>query len=122
MGQSKITEITRYTNFVAGDISLGQLQMDLKGEGTEEAVENFSRLYGEARIIVLNEKAVVMQDSSQTKIGRTIVNGDVLKALSGESVKVRDGVYIRIAVPITQLRFNKLRGSSACSLPSISFC
>ncbi|MFR2466163.1 MAG: hypothetical protein ACLTA1_10400, partial [Clostridia bacterium] len=106
----KITEITRYTNFVAGDISLGQLQMDLKGEGTEEAVENFSRLYGEARIIVLNEKAVVMQDSSQTKIGRTIVNGDVLKALSGESVKVRDGVYIRIAVPITQYDSNKVTG------------
>lgn len=52
----KITEITRYTNFVAGDISLGQLQMDLKGEGTEEAVENFSRLYGEARIIVLTRR------------------------------------------------------------------
>lgn len=106
----KITEITRYTNFVAGDISLGQLQMDLKGEGTEEAVENFSRLYGEARIIVLNEKAVVMQDSSQTKIGRTIVNGDVLKALSGESVKVRDGVYVRIAVPITQYDSNRVTG------------
>ncbi|MFR3483592.1 MAG: ATP-binding protein [Clostridia bacterium] len=105
----KITEITRYTNFVAGDISLGQLQMDLKGEGTEEAVENFSRLYGEARIIVLNEKAVVMQDSSQTKIGRTIVNGDVLKALSGE----RQGQGWRLysdCGPHHTVRFNKVTG------------
>ena len=54
---------------------------------------------------------MVIQDSSQTKVGRCIVNDDVLQALSGTVTNEREGSFIRLAIPITDYSGNRIQGA-----------
>ena len=112
----RITEISRYANFLASDIAINRLIAE-SAEGGETTpalnneLESFSRLYSYARVMILDDRAMVIQDSSQTKVGRCIVNDDVLKALSGEITNVRDGSFIRLAIPITDYSGTRIQGA-----------
>ena len=115
----RITEISRYANFLASDIAINRLIAE-NAEGQEggettaalnNELESFSRLYSYARVMILDERAMVIQDSSQTKVGRYIVNDDVLSALSGELINVRDGSFIRLAIPITDYSETRIQGA-----------
>ncbi len=112
----RIAEISRYANYLASDIAINRLIAE-SAEGGETTpalnneLESFSRLYSYARVMILDDRAMVIQDSSQTKVGRCIVNDDVLKALSGEVTNVRDGSFIRLAIPITDYSGTRIRGA-----------
>lgn len=112
----RIAEISRYANYLASDIAINRLIAE-SAEGGETTpalnneLESFNRLYSYARVMILDDRAMVIQDSSQTKVGRCIVNDDVLKALSGEVTNVRDGSFIRLAIPITDYSGTRIRGA-----------
>lgn len=112
----RITEISRYANFLASDIAINRLIAEgVEGSEPTQALNNelesFSRLYSYARVMILDERAMVIQDSSQTKVGRYIVNDDVLSALSGEVTNVRDGSFVRLAIPITDYSDTRIQGA-----------
>lgn len=97
----KISEIRRYANFVASDFSIEDTEeQSIAISVYSETVESFTRMNVGERMMILNRSANVIQDSSKTKIGKYLVNEDVLKALSGKNVVEQDGDYVRIAVPI----------------------
>lgn len=97
----KITEIRRYANFVASDFTVEEgKEQSVAISVYSETVESFTRMNVGERMMILNRAANVIQDSSKTKIGKYLVNDDVLKALSGQNVVEKDGAYVRIAVPI----------------------
>jgi len=112
----RIAEISRYANYLASDIAINRLIAE-SAEGGETTpalnneLESFNRLYSYARVMILDDRAMVIQDSSQTKVGRCIVNDDVLKALSGEVTNVRDGSFIRLAIPITDYSGTRIQGA-----------
>ncbi len=100
----KVTEISRYANFLASDIAINQMiAAEDESQNLYHELQSFSRLYSYARIMILDDQAMVRQDSSQTKNGRYIVNDDVLMALSGKNSIVEDGDFVRLAVPITDV-------------------
>ena len=114
----RIVEISRYANYLASDIAINRLIAENGStEGGESTpalnndLESFSRLYSYARVMILDERAMVIQDSSQTKVGRCIVNDDVLKALSGTVTNEREGSFIRLAIPITDYSGNRIQGA-----------
>lgn len=112
----KVSEVSRYANFLASDIALNQLIAGDSEDGRLEGdlyneLQSFSRLYSYARIMVLDDKAKVIQDSSQTKIGRYIVNDDVLMALSGKIVTVQENSFVRLAIPITDYSGTTVEGA-----------
>ena len=49
---------------------------------------------------MLNRQCNVRKDSANNRRGRTVVNDDILTALSGTAVTTVEGRYGRIAVPI----------------------
>ncbi len=114
----RIAEISRYANYLASDIAINRLIAENgNAEGGETTpalnneLESFSRLYSYARVMILDDRAMVIQDSSQTKVGRCIVNDDVLKALSGTVTNEREGSLIRLAIPITNYSGNRIQGA-----------
>ncbi len=106
--RQKILEIQRYASFVASDIMItAQNPTSLQDSMRYiDEVENFSRQNVGERMIILDASARVIQDSSKTKLGKYLINDDVLKALSGLNVLEQDGDYVRIAVPIND-RYGK---------------
>lgn len=93
----RVTEINRYVVSVASDISMSQY---VNGSSDYSEVESMAGFYQEARILVLNRQCNVRKDSANNRRGRTVVNDDILTALSGTAVTTVEGRYSRIAVPI----------------------
>lgn len=107
----KITEISRYANFLASDIAMNSLTSEEDpGQNLNHELQSFSRLYSYARMMILDEKAMVVQDSSQTKMGRYIVNDDVLMALSGKITNIQEDSFVRLAIPITDYSGSTVKG------------
>lgn len=107
----KITEISRYANFLASDIAMNSLTSEEDpGQNLNHELQSFSRLYSYARMMILDEKAMVVQDSSQTKMGRYIVNDDVLMALSGKITNIQEDSFVRLAIPITDYSGSSVKG------------
>jgi len=109
--EERMREATRYANYLASEISLAGTEhvtesgeagssdsgfFDVLSEETEALFERFSYM----RVMVLDTKGLVRKDSSQTKTGSYVMNDDVLLAISGEVVSVREGNAGRIAVPL----------------------
>lgn len=107
----RITEIRRYASFVASDVILdGKADPSVLLSYADE-VDNFTRLNVGERMIILNDSARVIQDSSKTKVGKYLINDEVLRALSGQNVVERDGAYVRIAVPVTDQDGETVQGA-----------
>ena len=96
----RVTEANRYISYLAGEISTGE---NSSGEviiapGSE--FQSLSKIYSYMRVMILDSKAKVVQDTTQSRIGRYIVNDEVIKALGGQTVQGGDSNVRRIAVPI----------------------
>ena len=77
----RVTEANRYISYLAGEISTGE---NSSGEviiapGSE--FQSLSKIYSYMRVMILDSKAKVVQDTTQSRIGRYIVNDEVIKAL-----------------------------------------
>lgn len=107
----RIVEISRYANFLASDIAINRLTEENNPDSNlSYELESFTRLYSYTRIMILDERARVVQDSSQTKTGLYIVNDDVLKALSGNIVNTQEDSFVRLAIPITDYSGTTIQG------------
>ena len=111
----KVMEISRYANFLASDIALNRLIAEGDNSNSDlnlyNELQSFSRLYSYARVMILDDQAMVIQDSSQTKMGRYIVNDDVLMALSGKLINVQEDSFVRLAIPITDYSGTTVQGA-----------
>lgn len=107
---TRISEVTRYTTYLAGDISIQSAGASIISSSAREEVQNISRLFSYIRILVLDQRGMVVQDTSQSRVGRYIINDEVLHALSGELVTGGDDNVRRIAVPITDVDADSIKG------------
>lgn len=105
--EQKITQTSRYASSLAGEISLA-------GNDSKD-LESF--LHGELRainsgirVLVLDERCVVTDDSSQSRIGDTIIDELVLKALDGHAESVTESSIYRTAVPIRKGGSEEIKG------------
>lgn len=101
----RVTEANRYISYLAGEISSGELTTEGTGEGESTLIltnqfQSMSRMFSYMRVLILDQKAKVVQDTTQSRIGRYIINDEVLMAMSGETVQGGDDRVRRIAVPI----------------------
>ncbi len=96
----RVTEANRYISYLAGEISTAE---NSNGEviiSPGSRFQSLTRIYSYMRVLILDSKAKVVQDTTQSRIGRYIVNDEVLQALSGQTVQGGDQHVRRIAVPI----------------------
>ena len=112
---SRINEINRYAVLVASDISMSRY-VNQSSSGEYEEVDSMAGFYQEARILVLSPQCRVLRDSSNTRLGKTMVNDDILTALSGTAVSVTNGLFGRIAVPILNYKSSDVEGVVYVSL------
>lgn len=100
--EQRMTEVSRYCNYIAGEVAFNA--MENEGEETTLAstsLQSVVRRYTYMRILLINKNGRVIQDTSQSRIGRYIINDEVLTALSGSIAQGGDDKVQRIAVPIT---------------------
>ena len=96
----RVAEANRFINYMAGEIaSADDSETDVSISLTDR-FQSMSRMYSYMRVLILDSNARVIQDTTQSRIGRYIVNDEVLSALSGETVQGGDDNVRRIAVPI----------------------
>lgn len=106
----RLSEAYRYANFLASEISYNEGEDTLISSSVSSELQDFSRMYRYMRVLVLDEDGKVVLDTSQSRVGRYIINDEVLKALSGDSSQEGDEEVTRIAVPVTSEGGETVRG------------
>ena len=94
------SEANRYINYLAGEIAFYEDENGALKASLDSDFQSMSRMYSYMRVLILDPNAKVIQDTTQSRIGRYVINDEVLKALSGETVQDGDESVRRIAVPI----------------------
>lgn len=107
----RMSEVSRYANFVAGESALKESgQSTGTGSQLHADLESINHLYTYMRIMILDDKGMVVQDTSQSRVGRYIINDEVLGALAGSIKNGGDLSVMRIAVPIIIQDSGQVRG------------
>ena len=96
----RITEANRFISYLAGEISSGETDSGENSLILTNRFQNMSRMYSYMRVLILDSNAKVIQDTTQSRIGRYIINDEVIAAMSGQTVQGGDDLVHRIAVPI----------------------
>ncbi|MBQ7059224.1 MAG: HAMP domain-containing histidine kinase [Firmicutes bacterium] len=96
----RVTEANRYISYLAGEISTAENSSGEVIISPGSRFQSLSRIYSYMRVLILDSKAKVVQDTTQSRIGRYIVNDEVIQALGGQTVQGGDQYVRRIAVPI----------------------
>ncbi len=96
---TRVNEISRYAVVVASDIALNRYVHSEPAREYEE-IDSLSGFFPEARILVLSKQCRVLKDTSDTRRGSTVINDDILSALSGKPSTAMEERYARLAVPI----------------------
>jgi len=107
----RLSEVYRYVNFIAGEITISEMEEETQGfQGVRSEMQTVNRRYSYLRIMLLNEDGMVVQDTSSSRQGRYIINSEVLRALSGETVLEQEDNVQRMAAPITVDSNEDIRG------------
>ena len=98
----RMSEVSRYATFVAGQSAMNETDQGTDSESQLHAdLESINRLYTYMRILIIDDKGMVVQDTSQSRVGRYIINDEILGALAGNIENGGDSKVKRLAVPIT---------------------
>ncbi|MBQ7063722.1 MAG: ATP-binding protein [Firmicutes bacterium] len=107
---NRISEINRYAVAVAADISMNQYLDKTSSASAYNEVDSMAGFFPEARILVLSANCRVQKDSNNRRRGRTVINDDILAALSGTNAQRVEQAYVRIAVPIRAYKKDVVQG------------
>ena len=108
--QQRQAEAMRYCNFLTTEITVKQQDKGNAALFLRQELSGVNRMYGYIRMLILNDKGKIILDSSESKVGQYIINGETLTALSGVTATGTDDDGYRIAMPYYTSDSNQVSG------------